>query len=465
MLYTIGSILNASISFILLPLFINSLEVEEYGRYSLIIILNSVFSAIFYFGITSALTRSYYDYDSDEERNNCFYTSLVLLMFGGFLQVTIGTIVSQFLSNAVFYTNIYWIDITLAFISGAFSFINLSFLTLYRISNLPGRFFLCSIITMILNLILVYVFLSFFNLGIKGVILGFLFPQFIMFCYHMFYNRVRIKKSVLIRKEIRIQLSFGIQIVISSLFSLAILWSDQFFVNKYMSTYEVGVYSLSIKLASAITIGFVTPFNQVFNPLALEQYRKGNATKIISFSYKYFVTLGFLLVILYSMTLEELLYYFDFDGKYTESALYVFPIMFSLLIFGLINVVALGFSFKRKMSDVSIIYFFSFVVNTLLNLLLIPQYGIKGAVASTFFSYTILMITLKIRSNEFFNVRLPSKYMVMSLFLAIFYYYVMFIFSTFSIFRRISLKIIILTLILGYFYLLYCRFKKSAPEI
>lgn len=442
-LYALGSILNASVSFILLPLFINELSVNEYGSYSLILLSNSIASAIFYFGITSALTRSYFDYDSMEGRANCFYTSLIILFFGAVCQITLGIIFGGALSKVLFGTDVYWKEIALMFSNGALSFINLSFLTLYRISNNPTKFFTCSVVTMLFNLILVYLMIIHYELGVMGVILGFLIPQFILLLFYIFDNVQLLKVAKIIKGEIKIQVKFGFQIVISSFLSLGILWSDQFFVNTYMSTYEVGVYALSVKLASAITVGFVNPFNQVFNPLALEQYRNNNAEKIIKSAYKLYLFFGFIFVLVFSMCLEELLYFFDKNGSYNESAKYLFVLMFSLYLFGLINVTALGFSFKRKMVEVSKVYLIAFIINLLLNYMLIPMYDIPGAVVSTFLSYLILMAMLKVRSNMIFEVNLPYGYIFTSCLLAAFYFIFLNFFGSDDFIVRLCFKLFV----------------------
>ena len=47
-------------------------------------------SSIFYLGATSALTRSYFDYDDIEERKKVASTSLYITLLGAIMQISIG---------------------------------------------------------------------------------------------------------------------------------------------------------------------------------------------------------------------------------------------------------------------------------------------------------------------------------------------------------------------------------------
>ncbi|MEI8602886.1 oligosaccharide flippase family protein [Shewanella sp. PP-Sp27a-2] len=270
-LYALGSILSASISFIFIPFFMSEFTSVEFGIYSLILICSSIGAAIFYLGVTSALTRSFFDFTANNERNNCFFTALVLLAFGGVMQIVLGFFVSNGISLLLF-NSINWNNaILIALISSSFGFINFAFLTYFRLVNKPYHFFTFSVLSVVGNMLGMYLFVIIEKQGVLGAIKGPLISQVLMFIIFLIYHWKLLSRAKYSKIEGVVQLKYGFYTVLSSLGGLAILWADQFFINKYLNLSDVGVYALSVKLAGIITVVFVTPFIQVFNPIVMEQ--------------------------------------------------------------------------------------------------------------------------------------------------------------------------------------------------
>ena len=88
-IYVIGSIAQASLPFILIPLLTERMPPKEYGEYSLLYLTASLFGGIFYLGMTSALSRSYFDYESRYERKAIFTSTFILILIGAGLQISI----------------------------------------------------------------------------------------------------------------------------------------------------------------------------------------------------------------------------------------------------------------------------------------------------------------------------------------------------------------------------------------
>ena len=60
-IYAIGSIGQAALPFLLIPILTERMTPKEYGEYSLIYLTATLFGGIFYLGMTSSLSRFYFD--------------------------------------------------------------------------------------------------------------------------------------------------------------------------------------------------------------------------------------------------------------------------------------------------------------------------------------------------------------------------------------------------------------------
>ena len=460
-LYTLGSILSASISFIFIPLFMSEFTVDEYGIYSLILICSAIGAAIFYLGVTSALTRSYFDYEQQEEKNNCFYTTLVLLSFGGVAQVLLGYLSSDYISLLLFEHSNWSDEIFIGLTASSFGFLNFAFLSYFRLVNKPYHFFIFSVFTVLSNVLCVYYFVVINQQGVLGAVKGPLVSQSFLFVLFCLYHYKLIIQSKYLKSESILQLKYGFYTVLSSLGGLAILWADQFFINKYLSLSDVGVYALAVKLASIITVIFTVPFVQVFNPIVMEQRKNEGVKELISKSYKIYIIIGLCLSILISFSAEEFIYLFDKNESYSDAIIYIYPLMLSVCVYGLVNIVSIGLSFERKLGRQTIVFLGFSLVNVLLNFVLIPNHGVWGAITSTFITYLLITLSLGIVSNRVYKVGYSYQFTwcIMAASILFLFFNTYFIVGS-DLFYRIIYKLLVLVSIVVFVSIYFKPFQK-----
>ncbi|MDP2573124.1 oligosaccharide flippase family protein [Vibrio penaeicida] len=420
--YLFGSIFNAAIGFVLIPLLMSNMSVSGYGAFSVLQLCGTIFSAVCYFGITSAFTRSYFDHQKETEKMKCLSTAFILVNIGGLSQVIIGIILSKSLSEFLFGSYDYYLLIIASLTSASFVFINFFFLTYFRLANRPKSFLGLSVFSAILNTTLTYVFLVVLDQGIHGVIYGGLISQCITYVILFVSIFPRFKVFSFDFKQAKIMLSYGFQIVLSSAAGLSIIWSDQFFINHFLDLHEVGIYSLSVKLAGVILFIFITPFFQVVNPIVLESLKHKNTKKLCQYYYDKYLYLG-LASIIFTYYFAYVYFLFFKESEYVKALDYLPWLLLSLFLHGSINILSLGFSITRNMQPQSRVYMLMAFVNIILNSVLIPWLGVFGAVLSTILSYSILSIILYKISNNLYDMRLSHYNLIpcgilLSMFLA-----------------------------------------------
>ncbi len=455
LIYGIGSVLSSAISFIFIPLFMNYFSVEEYGAYTLILFCSSIAGAIFYLGVTSALPRSYYDYTSAEERKSCFSTTLLILFAGALLQIVVALLFSNEISRLLFSSEQYTNALILGFLGSAITFINFSFLTYLRLESKALTFLFYSIASLLMTLGFVYFFVVVDDRGVAGALLGNLVAQSTLLCMFVCLLGSSTITYRVMMNEISLQLRFGFFVVLSSLAGMSILWVDQFFINEYLSLYEVGVYGLAVKLASVLTVLLIAPFVQVFNPYIMEHRESIDIEQIFIKSFRYLFGLGVLLIVVCSLVFQEVFFLIDKNAKYSSSLVYIPCLMFGLLFYGLNNIVGAGFFFERKTGKLVFPYFIVALFNIAANFVLIPYFGLWGAVASSLLTYLLSPILIYKSAKKYFSFSLevmPNLYLVVSAFSIVLLQF--FFMQHQEIVSRLLLKSV---MILGFGYV-FCRY-------
>ena len=174
-----------------MPLYSQYFERSEYGIYTLIVLISTIFSTVFHLGINSAFARSYYDYENEEDRRRVFNTSFLLLIVGLILQVGICLLVSRYLSIAILddekYANLLVVSIT----STAIVFLNTSLFNYLRVREKSLTYTVFSIISLVLSVSLTWCFLEYVNQDISSPIYSsFIVQAFILIILILFHYKL-----------------------------------------------------------------------------------------------------------------------------------------------------------------------------------------------------------------------------------------------------------------------------------
>ena len=187
--------------------------------------------------------------------------------------------------------------------------------------------------------------------------------------------------------------------------SIGLLYSlqDQFFINYFLNSYELGLYAVGIKF---ILVLIVIPMliSNVFYPSLVEKFTKkdinGYSEQLQSIYLLFFLlgTVGFIITYFLSESVIDLLFADEFSRSSEVMQIYSALLILSffqsinnkiLVLHNLQNII-----FKRAI--------FALSINGLLNYLLIPIYGINGAAYSTVISEFMVLLSYAIRSDTRF---------------------------------------------------------------
>jgi O-antigen/teichoic acid export membrane protein len=173
----------------------------------------------------------------------------------------------------------------------------------------------------------------------------------------------------------------GAPLLPAGLASWALLYGDRLFLARTVSLDAIGVYAIAVKLAALLSIA-IEPFKSAWGPLALASRDQGNAAAEYARVLRLYCAGAFGLALALSLFANEILLVVT-TPAYAGGAEYVWLLVFGPLAGGLTAAVGVGLYLERRLAPLAWAGIAAALANTVLNLVLIPAYGVLGAAVAT----------------------------------------------------------------------------------
>src|SRR6185295_18738050 len=200
----------------------------------------------------------------------------------------------------------------------------------------------------------------------------------------------------------REQLTFGLALVPGAMAGFTLDLSDRFFLRHYSNLEQVGLYSLGYRLGEIIF--FIVAAVQLAWPQFVFANRKSpQAKQLYSYATTYYLT-GMLFLVLGLSALAPEIVAIMAAPRYAAAAPIVPWIALSGLCEGIRYVLTIGIMFQKRPIIRSMGMGGAALVNVVLNILLIPPYGMMGAAWATLAGFvTLIAIELTV-SHRFYPI-------------------------------------------------------------
>ncbi len=404
LIYGVGGIAQSALGFILLPILTAKMSLENFGAYSLILMSATIASAIFYLGMTSAMPRSYFDFSEEVQRKTIFTTAFVILIVGAIGQISVGYWCAEIIANLVFQSmNAQYIDaIRWAFLGGALSFINQYFFSYLRLK----RYSLSAVFFSISGVI-VGVSLTIWLLKAQDEILiapfkAVSFAQILILVgILMLYGKEMFVKRFSLG-GCKPLLHFGLATIFTSFSVMALDWADRIIIERFMSLSDVGLYSAANRVSGLIGVLLIAPFTQIWSPMMYEYQMNYDIKKITAKVLSYFLMASAIVLTfmaLFSVSILNFLIKFEI----TQTLIFLF-LVFSLsnILNGTANIVVAGIFYERKVYLMPFIYAAIAAIKIILNINLIPAYGIGAAAFNALIGSILIPCSIYFFSKKYF---------------------------------------------------------------
>jgi O-antigen/teichoic acid export membrane protein len=195
---------------------------------------------------------------------------------------------------------------------------------------------------------------------------------------------------------------FGLPLVPSALALWLTNFSDRFFLIKLSDAHEVGLYSIGVRIASAIVL-LLTAFRMAWPAFAYSIDDDRDAQRTYSFVLTYVVYVCCWLALALGLLAPWIVKLITTEPFYPAQDV-VAPLAFGVAAFGAYVVVQIGTGRARQTRSNWLVTGAAAVVNVTLNLVLIPPYGRMGAAIATVVAYTLLFVAMAWRAHRVFPV-------------------------------------------------------------
>jgi len=389
-IYTISSMLNAALQFLLLPILTRYLSPEDYGIVAMYNLLFSVTSVFIGLSVHGSINRAYFDNKISNYKEfiwNCliilFLTSIFIFLFYFLTR----SYISSLFSIPPF---IIW---TLP-ILGFFQFVILSLLSIYQATQQAFKYAKIQIGQLILMFLLTIIFVMVLHLKWEGRILAQIFGISLagivsFLILNKFYTEKKLNTQYILYA-----LKFGIPLIPHVIGGMLISYSDRFIINIVIGVKAVGIYTVGYQIGMVLTI-ITESFNKAFAPWLFNKLNENNPmikNKIVSFTYSYFFVIILLAVLFFY--LFKSFFHLLIGDKFKDADQVIFWILLGNAFGGMYFMVVNYIFYVNKTFFLAVITFLSGITNIPVTYLLTKLNGVVGAAQSyTFINFFTFILT------------------------------------------------------------------------
>jgi O-antigen/teichoic acid export membrane protein len=400
-IYGFGSVVARVLAVLLLPLYTRYLSPSDYGLIETLIALSAVLTALVAQGMKSAFFRFYFDSIEPERRLIVVRTAFWYVLAASTAVLIAGAALAQPISWLLFDTRTHDGLVIAAFV-GLWAALNYEQMTsLFRVEQRSSAYVTATLLNVALTIVATVLLVVVFDKGPLGVLIGNFTGTLIVYAGLLAYSRGALGLQF-DRSLYRAMNRFGLPLVPSAVALWMTNFSDRFFLVKLADPREVGLYSIGVRIASAIVL-LLTAFRLAWPAFAYSIEDDREAKRTYSFVLTYVVYFCCWLALALGLLAPWLLKLITTEPFYPAEDV-VAPLAFGVAAFGAYVVVQIGTGRARQTRSNWLVTGAAAVVNVALNLALIPSYGRMGAAVATVSAFSILFVAMAWRAQRVFPV-------------------------------------------------------------
>ncbi|MBU2938091.1 oligosaccharide flippase family protein [Lacinutrix sp. C3R15] len=439
-IYGLATVLPRMMSFILVPLYTDPkvLSTAEYGRVSFIFAYFVLFNVVLAYGMETAFFRFF---NKEENQKTVTSTSALSLIISSFSLLGIAflcrTQISALINIEVTYLNLVFVILLLdALVIVPFAWL--------RATAKPMRYAILKILNVAINLGLnVFLLLFLKDLAEDYSLLNSIYKQDFEISYIFisnliasaitlllllpFYYKLKFKFDAVLWKKM---MQYAFPVLIAGIAYSVNETFDRILLEKLLpatiADEQVGMYSACYKLALFMTL-FATAFRLGIEPYFFSHSKSENPQKNYAKILEYFVAFG-AVILLTVVVFADVLKPFIIRSEAYYEAMWIVPfILLANFCLGIYHNLSVWYKITDRTKFGAYISIVGAIITLVLNYILIPIIGFKGAAIATFSAYAVMMILSFYFGKKYYpipyNLKKILLYFGLSTLLSMLYFY------------------------------------------
>lgn len=388
-IYGVFQILQRIINFVVIPLYTHYLSPDQFGALDILYLIVWFIGIIGGSKLDAAFIRYYASAKNDGTINNLLSSSIIALVAFATTFCIAAALCARpilefmFSGKSLPLTGFYlalgatWLELV--------GSLPLAYFRVRQEAKLVG---IISLLQSVLGTAVGVLCVIALGMGFVGILVGILVSGFVLvlLAYWMLFKRT----------SLSLDFSYGIRLyrysmpmLAAPLFMYLLNYSDRYFLMKYRTLDEVGVYAMAYKFAMLLSTVVMGPFGEMWggNQFALHEAKQKQMYQRLALLYVSALCLVALGIIYFSYDLTI----FTFDKKFHGLIVAVPALTVGIAIWGIVPTLDFGCQITNKTWIRSITTGIAAISNILFNWLLIPPFGIVGAAFATLFSFILLI--------------------------------------------------------------------------
>jgi O-antigen/teichoic acid export membrane protein len=401
--YMLGSVASRMVGFVMIPVYTRYLAPADYGVLELVSLTIDIVGMFAALGVHSAITRFYFDYDSQRDRDEVITTALVSTVILASIPTGILVWKAGFLSNLVFDDPQYAPYFRLLLTSNFLDMVVVVPMTVLTIREKSRVYVGFSLLRLTVSLTLNIYFVVVLQYGVVGILYSSLISISI--------NTLLLGVVVLRKYRLRFSpakafqmLRFSSPLVVASVGTFVLNFADRYFLEYFCGVGIVGLYAVGYKFALGLSELLHRPFILMWNVFMFKIADRDDAKEMYArvMTYNSFVVIFIALGM--AVLIEDILQ-IVVDPRYVRAHTIVPLVLFGFYFYYMMPILDVGIMLTKKTYFRAMNVSSAAIVNLALNYILISRFEMMGAAAATFLSYSFLAILTLFVSGRLYRVK------------------------------------------------------------
>ena len=397
LVYGLGAVGGRAVQLLLVPILTRALTPDAFGVGELVMAYSQTAILVLVLGMDGALARFFHHEPDREARvrmasSSLWFRLVLALAVGVIVALAAGPIASQLIGGDVYRKYLKIGAVTLPF-----TLIVLFGNDVLRVTFQPVKFITLNAVQTVLVGVLSVWFVSVKGLGVAGMLYGRLFGD----------AACAVLALVLIRHSIRPwfswptlrrMLAYGAPALPAIIAFSTITSMDRYFLQRFRSLEDVGVYAIAVKFFAVVSIG-VSGFQMAYGPFAYARAQSPEAPRLFARVFAAFVGGASLIALSVSLFAPEVVRLLV-PPAYWNAAAPATWLAFAAVALGAYTIASIGIGLALRTPILIECAVAGAIAALLANLTLVPRWGAFGSGAATCLGYVVAATWTYLRAQQ-----------------------------------------------------------------